>query len=78
MVKRSVREHTDPHMTTRVLVRDIMNSPVISASPSETLRDLARKMKEEKIGSIVIMENGKPIGMVTDWDIVSAGVVRDV
>lgn len=78
MVKRPVREHTDPHMTTRVLVRDIMNSPVISASPSETLRDLARKMKEEKIGSIVIMENGKPIGLVTDWDIVSAGVVRDV
>ncbi len=78
VVKKPVREHTDAHMTTRVLVRDVMNSPVVSASPGDTLSDLARKMKEEKIGSIVIMENGKPAGLVTDWDIVSSGVVRDV
>ena len=78
MVKKPVRQHTDPHMTTRVLVRDIMNSPVISASPSDTLRDIARKMKDEKIGSIVVMDNNKPLGIVTDWDIVSLGVVKDV
>ncbi|MCI0557138.1 MAG: CBS domain-containing protein, partial [Nitrososphaera sp.] len=65
-------------MTTRVLVRDIMNSPVVSASPGATVRDLARKMKDEKIGSIVIMDNSKPVGIVTDWDIVSNGVVKDV
>ena len=78
MVKKPVREHGDAHMTTRVLVRDIMNSPVVTASPDDSLRDIARKMKEEKIGSIVIMENSKPLGIVTDWDIVSGGVVRDV
>ncbi len=77
MVKKPVREHADAHMTTRVLVRDIMNSPVVSASPSDTVRDIAKKMKEEKIGSIVIMEKDKPVGIVTDWDIVSNGVVRD-
>ena len=77
MVKKPVREHADAHMTTRVLVRDIMNSPVISASLSDTVRDIAKKMKEEKIGSIVIMEKDKPVGIVTDWDIVSNGVVKD-
>jgi CBS domain-containing protein len=77
VVKKPVREHADAHMTTRVLVRDIMNSPVVSASPSDTVRDIAKKMKEEKIGSIVIMEKDKPVGIVTDWDIVSNGVVRD-
>jgi CBS domain-containing protein len=77
VVKKPVREHADAHMTTRVLVRDIMNSPVVSASPSDTVRDIAKKMKEEKIGSIVIMENDKPVGIVTDWDIVSNGVVKD-
>lgn len=77
MVKKPVREHADAHMTTRVLVRDIMNSPVISASPSDTVRDIAKKMKEETIGSIVIMEKDKPVGIVTDWDIVSNGVVKD-
>lgn len=77
MVKKPVREHADANMTTRVLVRDIMNSPVISASPNDSLRDIAKKMRDEKIGSIVIVENDKPIGIVTDWDIVSKGLVMD-
>lgn len=78
MVKKPVREHTDANMTTRVLVRDIMNSPVVSASPDNTIYDIAKKMKEENIGSIIIIENDKPLGIVTDWDIVSKGLVNDV
>lgn len=78
MVKKPVRQHTDENMTTRVLVRDIMNSPVVSASPNDTVRDIAKKMKEEKIGSIVIMDKDKPVGIVTDWDIVSNGLTKDV
>lgn len=78
MVKKPVRQHGDANMTTRVLVRDIMNSPVISASPQHTIKDIATKMKEERIGSIVIMENEKAAGIVTDWDIVSNAVVKDV
>jgi CBS domain-containing protein len=78
VVKKPVREHADANMTTRVLVRDIMNSPVVSATPNDTLRDIAKKMKEEKIGSIVIMDKDKPVGIVTDWDIVSNGLVKDV
>ncbi|HLG37010.1 MAG TPA: CBS domain-containing protein [Nitrososphaera sp.] len=46
MVRKPVREHADANMTTRVIVRDIMNSPVISATPGDTVRDIARKMKE--------------------------------
>jgi len=78
VVKKPVRQHGDANMTTRVLVRDIMNSPVISASPQHTIKDIATKMKEERIGSIVIMENEKAVGIVTDWDIVSNAVVKDV
>ena len=78
MVKSPIRQHGDANMTTRVLVRDIMNSPVISASPQDTIKDIATKMKEERIGSIVIMENEKAVGIITDWDIVSNAVVNDV
>jgi len=78
VVKKPAREHADANMTTRVLVRDIMNSPVVSASPSDSVKDIAIKMKEEKIGSIIVMEKDKPAGIVTDWDIVSNGVVKDV
>lgn len=77
MVKKPVREHADANMTTRVLVRDIMNSPVVSASPDDTIHDIAKKMKEETIGSIVIMEKDKPVGIVTDWDIVTKAIVND-
>ena len=78
MVKRPIRQHGDANMTTRVLVRDIMNSPVISASPHDTIKDIATKMKEERIGSIIIMENEKAVGIVTDWDIVSNAVIKDI
>ncbi|HEY1248898.1 MAG TPA: CBS domain-containing protein [Nitrososphaera sp.] len=77
MVKKPVREHADANMTTRVLVRDIMNSPVVSASPNDTIHDIAKKMKEENIGSIVIIEKDKPVGIVTDWDIVTRAIVND-
>jgi CBS domain-containing protein len=78
VVKKPVREHADANMTTRVLVRDIMNSPVISASPHDTIKDIATKMKVERIGSIIIMEKEKTLGIVTDWDIVSNAVVEDI
>jgi CBS domain-containing protein len=78
VVRKPVREHTDANMTTRVIVRDIMNSPVISASPDETIHGIAKKMKEENIGSIIIMEKDKPVGIVTDWDIVSRAIATDV
>jgi CBS domain-containing protein len=78
VVKKPVRQHRDANMTTRVLVRDIMNSPVISASTEASIKDIAIKMKEEKVGSIVIMDKEKTLGIVTDWDIVSNAVVKDV
>ncbi|HKG41315.1 MAG TPA: CBS domain-containing protein [Nitrososphaeraceae archaeon] len=78
MVKKPVRQHGDANMTTRVLVRDIMNSPVISASTEASIKDIAIKMKEEKVGSIVIMDKERTLGIVTDWDIVSNAVVKDV
>lgn len=69
--------HRDANMNTRVLVRDIMNSPVITSSPNDNVVDIANKMKEERIGSIIIIENDIPIGIITDWDIVSLVVVKD-
>lgn len=79
MVKKLVERHRDANMITRVLVRDIMNSPVVSASAETTIMDLATKMKDERVGSIVITDDdGNPEGIATDWDIVSNAVIQDV
>ncbi|MEW5840345.1 MAG: CBS domain-containing protein [Thermoproteota archaeon] len=64
-------------MTARVIVRDIMNSPAITASPSDSVSDVAKKMKEEGVGSILIMDKDRPLGLVTDYDIVTGAVARD-
>jgi len=68
--KELARQHRDANMTTRVLVRDIMNSPVVSAALTDTVNDVALKMKDQKVGSIIIMEGENPVGIVSDWDIV--------
>ena len=49
-------KHRDANMTTRILVRDIMNSPLISSSPDSNIKEIAEKMKTERIGSIVIFK----------------------
>lgn len=77
MAKKIV-ESTDANMTTRVLVRDIMNSPVITAGPNDSVVDIASKMKEHNIGSIIITDNEKPVGIVTDWDVVSKVVAKNL
>lgn len=77
MSRRESREEREPSVTSKVLVKDIMNSPVVSASPNATVRELADKMSEAGIGSIVIMENDKAVGIVTDWDIASRAAIRD-
>ena len=74
----SISKHRDANMTTRVLVRDIMNSTVVSCHPDDSVNEIAKKMKDERIGSIVIMRNENPVGIVTDWDIVTNTVVQDV
>lgn len=71
------REETDPHVTTKVMVKDVMNGTVITASQHASVKELANKMSEAQVGSVVIMDNDTPMGIVSDWDIVSRAAVRD-
>jgi CBS domain-containing protein len=77
MAKENVRRNAGTSMTTRLLVRDIMNNNVISSSPRDSIKDIAKKMTHNKIGSIVILRAGKPVGIVTDRDIVTVGLITD-
>lgn len=54
-----------------------MNSPVITADPGESIQQISQKMAASKAGSVVITENGRPIGIVTDGDIVTKVVSQD-
>ncbi|HEY7588388.1 MAG TPA: CBS domain-containing protein [Thermoplasmata archaeon] len=53
-----------------VFVRDVMTKDVVVADPDCTVLDAARKMAAKKIGGLVVVEHGRPIGLVTERDVV--------
>ncbi len=52
-----------------VFVRDVMTRSVIVIDPDRTILDAAKRMAAKKIGGLVVVEHGRPIGLVTDRDI---------
>jgi predicted transcriptional regulator len=55
-----------------------MNSPVISASPDETIMQISERMASTKVGSVVVVDRDGPVGIVTDGDIVTKVVSKDL
>jgi CBS domain-containing protein len=51
-------------------VRDVMTRPAITADEDALVAKLARDMKLSGIGSVVITKENKPVGIVTDRDII--------
>ena len=51
-------------------VEDYMTKEVVFVNLTESLQSAAAKMAERDIGSIVIVQEGKPIGIVTERDFV--------
>jgi len=50
---------------------------VTTASKDTSVRDLARTMLEEELGDLVIAEDDRPVGIVTDRDIALAVAQHD-
>ena len=57
-----------PSPTKDILVKDIMTKSVISIDSAITAYDAAKKMEDAEIGSIVVIENSLPVGIITDRD----------
>jgi CBS domain-containing protein len=71
------KEGRGPQVVSKILVKDIMNSPVITAAPDANARELAERMSKANVGSVVITEDSKPLGIVTDRDIVARAATKD-
>ena len=46
-------------------VKDIMNPNVVSLGPESSLKEASELMSQQKIGSIVIVDGDKPVGIIT-------------
>jgi len=53
-------------------IGSIMSKTVITGSPDSSLSELCSLMKDNYIGSVVIVEKEKPVGIVTERDVVEA------
>lgn len=56
-------------MSGTILVRDIMTRSVQTVGVSASVREAILKMNKYRIGSIVVIGRGKPVGIVTERDI---------
>ena len=49
---------------------DIMTRNVVTSGPNDDLTRVAKEMQHNNIGSVVIVENRKPVGILTERDFV--------
>lgn len=57
-------------------VKNVMKSPVITVDANSSVCNAAKIMSEKRIGAIVIVEDGKPVGIATERDIVERVVAK--
>jgi CBS domain-containing protein len=56
-------------MPIEMKVRDVMSARVVTCAASNTVAEAAKKMRDEDVGSIVVLEGKKPVGIMTREDV---------
>jgi len=59
-----------------VEIREVMTASVVTADPATPVREIAGLMRERNVGSVVLVRDGAPVGIVTDRDL-AVGVLAD-
>jgi CBS domain-containing protein len=57
-------------------IRELMRTPPITVSSTTPVKQAAQQMRAENIGALIVEEDGKPYGIVTDRDIVIRAVAE--
>ena len=57
------------YLISKVLVKSVMTTPVITVSRDTPIEETARIMAERKIGGVPVVDAGKVVGMVTETDL---------
>ncbi len=58
-------------------VRDIMAVNVVTITPDATVFDAARLMSQMDIGSVVVVDKQRPVGIITESDIVRRVIAKE-
>jgi CBS domain-containing protein len=55
----------------RVPLREVMSRSPVTIGPDEPVHSAAALMRGKNVGSVLVVENGHPVGIVTERDIVT-------
>jgi signal-transduction protein with cAMP-binding, CBS, and nucleotidyltransferase domain len=55
-----------------VQVRNLMKVPVVAIEPGRSVREAAQLMQDNVIGSVVVQESGRAVGIMTERDVLRA------
>jgi CBS domain-containing protein len=59
-------------------LNDIFTRNLVTATPEETLATVALRMQKPNVGTVVVVEDRRPVGIVTDRDLALALGARGV
>lgn len=66
-------------LRTKMLVRDVMSSPVVTMDEDETANQAAANMDMKDLGAVIVQNKaGKSIGIITERDIVKRVVAKNL
>jgi len=68
--KRGIARHRE--------IEQIMTQEVVTITPENTLYEAARIMGEKHIGSLIVMKYDTPVGVITERDLLSEVVAREI
>ena len=60
-----------------LLVAEVMTREVVTVEPSASIAEAAKRMIEEEKGPLPVVEGDRPVGMVTDRDIIARVVAEE-
>lgn len=61
-----------------IYVKDIMSKPVVTIEQSKTAKDAASIMSKRRRGCIIITKNKKPVGIISDSDLIKRVVATNI
>ncbi|MGQ9506312.1 MAG: CBS domain-containing protein [Candidatus Bathycorpusculaceae bacterium] len=74
-----VEKMADIGLRSRMLVRDVMSSPVITIEEDAPVNKAAELMEKHGLGCIIVTnKEGKPLGIITERDLVARVLAKNV
>jgi CBS domain-containing protein len=61
-----------------VRISEVMTQAVVTAEASDSLHDVGELMRDRNVGSVVVCDGGRPVGVITDRDLALAVAADEV